>query len=264
MASPQLSDLETLARRAGEIVRAGFPLRPGIHSDLHIEYKGLIDPVTDVDHRSEDLLLGEIRARFPDHAIVTEESGSLPGNACIWYIDPLDGTVNFSHGIPVCCVSIAFAERGQVQMGAVYDPLRDELFTARLGAGAWLNGLPIRVAQAQTLDAALLSTGFPYDIRTNPQNNLENTARFSLRSQGVRRLGSAALDLCYVAAGRFDGFWEMHLAAWDFAAGALIAGEAGARVTNAYGDPAYFVPPYSILAANPTLHPLMLDVLQMK
>lgn len=261
--SPVLSDLEALARRAGEILRQSLPLRPGIELGLQVSRKDVINLVTDVDHRSEALLLAALRSDFPGHTIVTEESGIHPGDLDhAWYVDPLDGTVNFAHGIPLACVSIAYAHAGVVELGVVYDPFRDELFSAQRGRGAWMNALPIRVVQAAELDDALLVTGFPYDVRTNPQNNLEQYARFALCSQGVRRLGSAALDLCYVAAGRFDGYWELHLNTWDFAAGALIASEAGARVTSVTGDPELYQPPYSILAANPQLHTLMQRVLQ--
>jgi myo-inositol-1(or 4)-monophosphatase len=174
----------------------------------------------------------------------------------------LDGTVNFAHGVPIFSISVAFAEDGDLKLGTVYDPIQEECFTAERGRGAWLNGEPIRVSRTGNLDDSLLVTGFPYDIRTNPENNLDNFARFSLLTQGVRRLGSAALDLCYVAAGRFDGFWEMRLNAWDVAAGGLIAEEAGARVTGLRGEPDFLSPPHSILAANLQLHPLMLEVLQ--
>lgn len=254
---PDLSDLESLARRAGEMLRAGFGKRH------HIDYKGLIDLVTEVDHQVEAYLLGEIRQRFPDHRILAEESGVQAGdNCCLWYVDPLDGTVNYAHGVPIFTVSIAFETHGERRLGVVYDPMRDEMFSAEKGRGAWLNGEPIRVSTTPDLDHSLLVTGFPYDIRQNPDNNLDHFARFSLLTQGVRRLGSAALDLCYVAAGRFDGFWEMRLSPWDVAAGALIAEEAGAIVTNMHGGPDYLSKPQSILAANPFIHPLMLAVLR--
>ncbi len=253
---PALKDLEALARGAGEILRASFG------QQLRIEHKGVIDLVTDVDHRSEAYLLNEIRQRFPGHKIVAEESGETAGaDGQIWYIDPLDGTVNYAHGLPIFSVSIGFAEAGRMRLGVVYDPLRDECFSAQAGLGAWLNGEPLRVSETTELDRGLLVTGFPYDIRTNPENNLDHYARFALRSQGVRRLGSAALDLCYVAAGRFDGYWEIRMNSWDIAAGGLIAEQAGARVTNLAGEVDYISPPQSILAANPHLHLQMLAVL---
>lgn len=259
---PSLTELESLARSAGEILRRGFIRRPGIEGSQKVDHKGVIDLVTEIDRRSEEFLIGEITSRFPDHRIVTEESGELQGDDCCqWYIDPLDGTVNYAHSIPICSVCLAYAEDGELKMGVVYDPLQDECFSAERGRGASLDGAPIRISSQEHLDQSLLVTGFPYDIRTNPENNLDHYANFALRSQGVRRLGSAALDLCYVASGRFDGFWELRLSAWDVAAGGLIAREAGARVTSIDGNPDFLKPPYSILAANPGLHPRMLEVL---
>jgi myo-inositol-1(or 4)-monophosphatase len=253
---PSLLDLEILARQAGAILRASF----GGH--LQVKHKGVIDLVTDVDQRSETFLLGEIRRRFPGQRIFTEESGIIEGaEGQIWYIDPLDGTVNYAHGLPIFSVSVAYAEQGEMRLGVVYDPMRDECFCAERGTGARLNGQLIRVAQASDLDQSLLVTGFPYDIRTNPNNNLDHYVHFATHSQAVRRLGSAALDLCYVAAGRLDGFWELSLSAWDVAAGGLIAQEAGAIVTNLAGEPDYLTAPQSVLAANATVHALMLKEL---
>lgn len=253
--TPTLSDLEELARQAGEILRAGFGMR---HT---IDYKGTINLVTEVDHRSEEFLLGEIHRRFPHHRVVAEESGEGEGqDCCQWYIDPLDGTVNYAHGVPIFSVSIGYAQDGRICLGVVYDPMQDELFSGERGKGAYLNGQPIHVSPIESLDESLLVTGFPYDIRTHPENNLDHFVRFSLVSQGVRRLGSAAMDLCYVAAGRLEGFWEIRLSSWDVAAGGLIAEEAGAVVTNLDGDPDYISPPQSILAANPYIHPQMLRV----
>ncbi|HEX7973367.1 MAG TPA: inositol monophosphatase family protein, partial [Anaerolineales bacterium] len=230
---PNLTDLETLARQAGKILRDGFIRRPGFDQALAVEYKSLIDPVTEVDRRSDAFLIGEIQRLFPTHRVISEESGTLTGqDCCVWYIDPLDGTVNFAHSVPIFSVSIAYTAGGVTQLGVVYDPMQDECFSAERGRGAWLNGEPICVSAVQELDRCLFVTGFPYDIRTRAENNLDNFAYFSLLSQGVRRLGSAALDLCYVAAGRIDGFWEVSIKAWDVAAGGLIAREAGAIVTD--------------------------------
>jgi len=263
---PTLTDLEILARGAGEILRAGYEARPGMVNHLEVKYKGTIDLVTDIDIQSEKYLIETIRQRYPDHRIVSEESGiNLGEDCCIWFIDPIDGTINFAHGIPLFSVSIAYAHEGQVELGVVYDPMRDEVFSAEIGRGAWLNGKPIRSGSAQELDQSLMVTGFPYDIRTNPENNLDHYTRFALRSQGVRRLGSAALDLCYIAAGRFDGYWELRLNSWDIAAGELIAREAGALVTNVHGKPDDLVRnpsiQYSILAASPSVHEQMLAIL---
>jgi len=256
---PKIIDLEELARQAGEILRAGFGERPGFNHNHRVDYKGVINPVTEMDRQSEAFLLEEIRRRFPAHSATSEESAGLIGDdKHKWYIDPLDGTVNFAHGVPIFSVSLAYASEGEIQIGVVYDPIRDECFSAESGKGAWLNGEVIKVSSTNDLDSSLLVTGFPYDIRTNPENHLKLFAYFSLHSQGVRRLGSAALDLCYVATGRFDGFWEAHLYPWDVAAGGLIAREAGAVVTNMQGEMDFMSPPQSILAANPSVHSLML------
>jgi myo-inositol-1(or 4)-monophosphatase len=254
---PKPDDLEALARQAGEILRAGF------RGLLDISHKAdEIDLVTEMDRRSEAYLLREIRRRFPGQRIVAEESGEHGGDGdSIWYIDPLDGTVNYAHGVPIYSVSIAYAERGRLRLAVVYDPSQDECFTAERGGGAYVNDERIRVTDLDRLSHALLVTGFPYDIRTNPENNLDHYARFSLRTQGVRRLGSAALDLCYVAAGRFDGFWELRLKSWDVAAGGLIAEEAGARVTGIGGEADYLQPVTSVIAANPALHGQMLSMI---
>jgi myo-inositol-1(or 4)-monophosphatase len=251
--NPSLHEIEELSRSAGEILHAGFGK---IHE---IRYKGVIDVVTEVDKRSEDFLLGEIRKRYPNQRIVAEENGESPGEGDnAWFIDPLDGTVNYSHGLPIYCVSIGYMEGGSMRLGAVYDPSRDECFSAERGRGAWLNGQRVATSQANNLDQSLLVTGFAYDIRSNLNNNLDHFAHFAVHSQAVRRLGSAALDLCYVAAGRFDGYWELNLQPWDVAAGALIAAEAGAIVTNTSGAPLILAWPVSIVAANPKLHASLL------
>lgn len=256
---PTLAFLVSLAQKAGEILRAGQT------QFLQIKYKGEIDLVTEMDHRSEAFLLDQIGQHFPDHPILAEESGhnsSANTNCnCLWHIDPLDGTVNYAHGLPIYTVSLAYAENGQVLVGVVYAPALNEMFSAERGRGAWLNGQPIQVGQAQYLERSLLVTGFPYDIRTTAQNNLAEYARLALISQGVRRFGSAALDACYVACGRFDGFWELDLKSYDIAAGGLIAEEAGARVTSANGMENYLAYRTSIIAANPVLHAQILSEL---
>jgi len=245
-----------MARRAGAILRQGYGHKH------EIQHKGIIDLVTDSDHRSEELILGSIREKFPAHRIITEESGTLSGDdEHCWYIDPLDGTINYAHDVPLFSVSVAYAFRHQLQLGAVYEPMRDECFSAERGRGARLNGQPLKVSDARALQESLLVTGFPYDLWQKPEEHLKFFGRFSTRSQGVRRLGSAALDLCYVAAGRLDGYWELSIKSYDIAAGALIATEAGAVTTKVDGTPDLLTPPCSILAANPILHPLMLEVL---
>jgi len=256
MSMPTLEYIEALARQAGEILRAGY------QKEHRVGYKGAIDLVTEVDHQSEEFLLEKIRRDFPDDHILAEESGGSKGDSHQWYIDPLDGTVNYAHNIPIFCVSIAYASNAELHLAVVYDPMRDEMFSAERGKGAHLNGRRLQVSSASDLQRSLLVTGFPYDIQNPEINNLNNYVHFAKISQGVRRLGSAALDLCYVAAGRFDGFWEMALNPWDVAAGGLICAEAGGYVTNAYGEPDFISPPQSVLASAPGIHARMLDELK--
>jgi myo-inositol-1(or 4)-monophosphatase len=256
---PTLSDLERLARQAGELLRLGY------EHEHQVDYKDVIDLVTEVDRQSEAFLLGEIQHHFPGHQIVSEEIGLVPGREVDqWYVDPLDGTVNYAHGIPIFSVSIAYARNGVVTLGVVYEPMRDELFAAERGQGACCNGRRLQVSRVTELQRSLLVTGFPYNAWSTPQNNLEYFGRFARMTQGVRRLGSAALDLCYVAAARFDGYWELSLNSWDLAAGGLIAAEAGAIVTNLDGHNEYLTPPCSLLAAPPSLHSKMLEILSDK
>ena len=253
---PTLSDLERLARQAGEILRRGY------EQEHQVDYKGTINLVTEVDHQSEELLLGEIKRLFPGHQIVSEEIGLVPGRAGDeWFVDPLDGTVNYAHGIPAFSVSIAYAHDGLVRLAAVYDPMRDELFTAERGQGAYLGRRRLHASKVSDLQHSLLVTGFPYDAWSTPHDNLDNFVRFTRLTQGVRRIGSAALDLCYVGAGRFEGYWELGISPWDVAAGGLVAAEAGATVTNVAGETDYLIPPCSVLAAPAGLHAKMKAVL---
>jgi myo-inositol-1(or 4)-monophosphatase len=255
---PTLNDVKRLAVEAGRRIAAGY--RKG-----HVAHaKGTsIDLVTEVDQQVEDYLLGEIRRDFPGHAIVAEESGGNAGNGNgVWFIDPIDGTTNFAHNLPIFSVSLAFALEDRIQIGVVYNPVLNELFCAVRGEGAWLNDEPIHCSTEDQLHRALLVTGFPYDRFTNPANNLKQFNHLALKAQGVRRLGSAALDLCYIAAGRVDGYWEIRLSPWDMAAGWLIAEEAGARVTRMDGEESLLMEPYSILAANPALHAVLLNELR--
>jgi myo-inositol-1(or 4)-monophosphatase len=258
MNRPTLSDLESLARGAGAILHEGY------NKDHQISYKGVIDLVTEIDHASEGFLLNEINRRWPDSHIMAEESGITQGhNEHAWYVDPLDGTVNYAHHIPIFSVSIAYAQNGFMQLGVVYDPMRDELFSGERGKGAWLNGHVVHASDATELRRSLLVTGFPYDAWSTTQDNFANFVHFGKLTQGVRRLGSAALDACYVAAGRFDGFWELALKPWDVAAAGLIAEQAGARVTNVVGGSDYLSPPQSIVAAAPGIHARILDELNL-
>ena len=253
---PTLSEIERLAREAGAILRAGY------NTEHQVNYKGVIDLVTEVDHQSEAFLLGELRRQFPDHHIVAEESGIIQGSdQHTWYIDPLDGTVNYAHHIPIFAVSIGYAFQGNLALGAVYDPMRDEMFIAQRGKGAFLNGQPLHVSSVNELQKSLLVTGFPYDAWDTEHDNFANFVHMGKLTQGVRRLGSAALDLSYVAAGRFEGFWEMSLKPWDVAAGGLICEEAGASVTNINGQSDYISPPQSVVATAPGIHGLMLQEL---
>lgn len=254
---PTLKDVETLARNAGAILREGY------NKEHDIQYKGVIDLVTEIDHASEAFLLNEINTRFPGGHIFAEESGETQGqNEDIWYIDPLDGTVNYAHHVPIFCVSIGFASHGTLSLGAVYDPLRDEMFSAEKGKGAYLNGKKLQTTKVTELQKSLLVTGFPYDTWNTPKNNFDYFTKLAKMTQGVRRLGSAALDGCYVAAGRFDGFWELSLKPWDVAAAALIAQEAGAQVTSISGDSDFLKPPLSIIISAPGIYPQILEALK--
>jgi myo-inositol-1(or 4)-monophosphatase len=229
---------------------------------FRIEHKNPVNVVTDADRHSEQGIIEVIRQRFPDHQILAEERGlnATERSSYRWVIDPLDGTTNFAHGYPAYCVSIGVECDGRVVLGVLLDPTRDELFVAQKDAGASLNGTPLRVSDTAKLDDALLVTGFAYDIRETRQNNLDHFSRFALRAQGLRRTGSAALDLAYVAAGRFDGFWELKLHPWDTAAGMLMVHECGGRVTDFSGMP-FSIYGKAIVASNGLIHDEMLAVL---
>jgi myo-inositol-1(or 4)-monophosphatase len=221
-----------VARRAGALLLAG------LERDRAVELKSPFEVVTDIDRASEALIVGAIGERFPQHTIVAEEgSGAERGSHERWVIDPLDGTNNYAHGFPFFSVSIGFLRGDELTLGVVYDPLRDELFTAERGCGAHCNGRPLRVSRTPTLAASLVSTGFPYDYGAGGQNNLREFDRMQARTQGVRRPGSAALDLAYVAMGRLDAHWERRLSPWDSAAAALLVLEAGGRLSQWQGEP---------------------------
>ncbi len=256
--------LDLLLSTAVEAARAaGAVLQRFALSGFRVEHKNPINLVTDADYAAEQCVIDHIRRRFPAHHILAEERGSVAQVASRyhWIIDPLDGTTNFAHGFPFYGVSIGIEEDGRGVVGVVYDPAHDELFSAQLGAGAMLNGRSLRVSATSMLDRALLVTGFAYDIRDTPDNNLDHFSRFALKAQGLRRTGSAALDLCYVAAGRFDGFWEVKLNPWDMAAGVVILKEAGGTVTDFSGTGHSIYQP-QLVASNGRIHHAMLAVLR--
>jgi myo-inositol-1(or 4)-monophosphatase len=257
-------DLRRMREAAVAAAReAGAILQDHARRGFRIEHKNAVNLVTDADRRAEAAIVAALGKAFPDHEILAEEEGLREARAAAfrWVIDPLDGTTNFAHGLPLYCVSIGLEHEGRPVLGVVLDPTRDELFVGEAGGGATVNGAPLRVSATATLDAALLVTGFAYDIRETADNNLDHFSRSALRAQGVRRLGAAALDLCYVAAGRFDGFWELKLHPWDMAAGVVILREAGGRVTDFAGRP-HSIYGTQLVASNGLIHDAMLTVLR--
>jgi myo-inositol-1(or 4)-monophosphatase len=256
MADPFLEVAVDAARRAGGL------LLGRLGALRQIDYKGSpSNIVTEMDRQAEALIVECIERRFPDHAILAEEGGGHSGSSAHrWIVDPLDGTTNYAHGMPFFAVSIALEIDGVVALGVVYDPNREECFTARRGHGAFLNGAPIRVSETPTLDESLLSTGYPYDIRKIRDNNLAEHAAFMVRCRSVREMGSAAINLALVATGRLDAFWELQLGPWDVAAGCLMVEEAGGRVTNPEGGPVDLDSP-SVVASNGRIHGEMLATL---
>jgi myo-inositol-1(or 4)-monophosphatase len=261
-------DPTALREVAAELARAaGAVLLEGYGRAHRPERKGRIDLVTEYDRRSERLLLEGIARRTPGAAVLAEESGAHagatgadPAGALRWIIDPLDGTTNFAHNYPFFAVSIAAELGGELAAGVVFDPVRDELFAAARGHGATRNGAPLRVSEIARVEDALLVTGFPYEVREHPEESLPQFRAFLMRAQGIRRDGSAALNLCYLAAGRFDGFWEANLSPWDVAAGALIIREAGGTLSDYEGGP-FRLDTRRILASNGKLHEEMRAIL---
>ncbi len=246
--SSYLPEMEAIAREAGALLMHHFAQR------VVIEYKGDVDLVTVADRASEKLIVERLRARWPEHGIVAEEGTRKDTGADYrWYVDPLDGTTNFAHGYPVFCISMALVRKDdQIQAGILYDPTRNEMFSAERGQGATLNGKPIHVSKTTTLAESILGTGFPSHKRhKNP--NIHFYHQLTLRSHGVRRAGSAALDLANVASGRYDGFWEFNLNPWDTAAGVLLVEEAGGRVTRFDGTP-FRLDSREVLATNRLIH----------
>lgn len=242
-----------IAREAGALIAELFK------SPLEISYKRPSDLVTQADRRSEALIVDRLHKHFPEHSVVGEEGGGQRINSdYCWYVDPLDGTTNFAHGFPVFCVTLGLAYKGEIISGVVYDPTRDELYTAEKGAGAFLNGHRLHVSKAASLSESLLATGFP-PFAHNHDLNIQFYFRFTMLSHGIRRAGSAALDLCSVAAGRFEGFWELRLNPWDKAAGTLLVTEAGGQVTDLTGGPSK-LEAAEIFASNGLIHDQMIPV----
>lgn len=246
-------------------LEAGRFLKMNLGKVKHIERKQGEETnlVTELDRKSEEIIISRIKRRFPHHDFLAEESGSHKKESeHRWVIDPLDGTTNFTHGLPIFCVSIALEVKGEVVLGVVYDPNLEELFTVEKGRGAFLNNRPIRVSTTSKLRESLVVTGFPYTIRSNPHNAIQHFTNFLMDTQAVRRLGSAALDLCCVASGRFDGYWEVFLNPWDMAAGVLLLEEAGGKFTDFRGFPSTIYN-QNVLATNGLIHEQMVEVLKM-
>jgi len=255
-----IDDIIEISKRAGEIIRKGFGKK------LTFEYKSNIsDFVTNVDKESEREIIDFIRGKYPTHNILAEESGSRIGNSeFTWVIDPLDGTMNFAHGLPIFSVSIGVMKGKEIISGVVYDVMNDALYSAEKGSGAFQNGGKISVSQNSDIEKSLLVTGFPYNIKENPNNAVEKFNNFLMNSQGVRRLGSAALDLCYVANGTFDGFWEVTLNAWDMCAGHLLVTEAGGMLTDFSNSKINYeqISGLQLLASNGLIHEKMIEILE--
>lgn len=257
-----ISFMDLVERRAGEVVLSYF------EKDFRIERKnaaqGRIDIVTQVDRESEQIILDAIRKEYPDHDVVSEERPpELTGSRWRWFVDPLDGTVNFAHGYPIFSISIALTDHDTLLAAMIYDPLRDECFSATRDRGAFLNSRPIRVSGTTRLDESVVATGFPYDRASSPENNVAEFSRVVTRVQGIRRGGSAAIDLAYVSCGRLDGFWELKLKPWDQAAGMLLVEEAGGRVSDRTGGPtnAYAL---NVVATNGLIHDQLVNLVSPK
>jgi myo-inositol-1(or 4)-monophosphatase len=251
--------LETAVCAAKE---SGNYLKQRFGQKLQIEKKGDINLVTDVDRKSEEIIRGIIAERYPDHGFRAEEGTEHSSKSpYLWLVDPLDGTTNYAHGFPFYCVSISLVRNNEIIAGCIYNPVLDECFTAEHGAGAFLGGARIRPSETDNLGDAFLATGFPYDIRTSSQTNLKEFSKFAVSARAIRRAGSAALDLAYVACGRFDGYWEMKLNPWDIAAGILLVEESGGMVTDWQGGK-FDIFKGILLASNGRIHRQMVDVLR--
>jgi myo-inositol-1(or 4)-monophosphatase len=254
-----------LATAVESVIRAGEIQMAHLGGAMRVDKKGAIDLVTEIDLRVEREFRALIADRFPDHVVLGEEFSAVAERDAVpehcWVFDPVDGTTNYAHGLPIFCSSLALEIRGVPSVAAIYDPNRRELFTAERGHGAWLNGAPLRVSTANTLIDSLLCTGFPYSVQHDAGTLLGLFGEFLKVSRAVRRLGSAAIDLCYVAAGRLDGFWEQSLHPWDVAAGALIIQEAGGRVTDLAGG-SYSSRAGNLIATNGHIHDAMVEIIQ--
>jgi len=262
LSSSELQHLTEIAIRAAK--QAGNILLDYARKGFEVHRKDQsINLVTEADLHSEHTVIQIIHQEFPDHQILSEEQGlqDIPTHPIKWIIDPLDGTTNFAHGFPMYNVSIGVEYEGTCVLGVVYDPTRDELFLGQQGKGATLNGAPIYVSATPKLNEALLVTGFAYDVHTAKDNNLKEFCAFTVRARGMRRTGTAAIDLCYIACGRFDGFWELQLNPWDTAAGKVIVEESGGNVTNYDGEP-YNIYGQTIIASNGLIHQEMIEVLK--
>lgn len=247
---------EQACREAGQIQLEG------LNQTRQIEFKGAINLVTDIDKACENRIVEILQGRFPDHDILAEEGGGKRKDSEYkWIIDPLDGTTNYAHGYPLFCTSIALEHQGEIVVGAVFEPNRGEMFLAERGGGATLNGQRIHVSQTRELGQAMLATGFAYNVRDTAENNLNHFKKFLLQAQAIRRDGVAAVDLCYVASGRYDGFWELNLFPWDVAAGILCIEEAGGRVSDFRGRP-FEIYLKEIAVSNAWLHDAMVALLK--
>jgi myo-inositol-1(or 4)-monophosphatase len=254
------ADYKRLAVSAAR--KAGDYLKKHLHSRHDVRFKGEIDIVTEADQQAESIIIAAIHQQYPDHDILAEESPAThTGSLYRWIIDPLDGTTNYAHGYPVFCVSIALEWDGSCILGVVFNPMLEEMFVVEKGQGAFLNDKPIAVSETTELSRSLLATGFPYDIRLTKENNIDHFESMAVKSQAIRRAGSAALDLAYVAAGRFDGFWELKLKPWDTAAGCLLVEEAGGTITDLHGEAFTLTAPH-VVASNGRIHREILSVLR--
>jgi len=262
--TPDISRFSFVAIQAA--LRAGEELKRGFQTSYSITTKpGKHNLVTHYDTLAEEVILSIIHKEFPDHGVLAEESGEdLKSSTVTWIVDPLDGTVNFAHNIPVFSVSIAAVLQNEVVCGVIYQPITKELFVGEKNKGSFLNGKPLKVSSVSNLDDSFLATGFPYNLNENPLGCIEHLLSVLRKGLPVRRLGSAALDLSYLAAGRYDGYWEVSLQPWDMAAGKLIVEEAGGKITDYHGKDLNVKQPSSVVATNGLLHDSILSILKVK